>query len=579
MDYAIEIIDNWGRCIAAYDDVPLLDVVRSSPDDQDEIRGLLPFNTGELSNAYQVRVYVDGVICCEGLVEYVRPQWSDTRKLILDKYVAFHEVLEFAARSPRRNGNAMVSRAYKNREIGAMVKDILNSARGPIHYWVDHKAYPEGAEREYMKFLARKTDENELETGGIAEGQWVGGERIDIGAAYAKDGDTIAGLVVDGEAWPDLRLMLVDAEETALNAHAESRHPEVAFWTDDEYDRSVYKRRADAAKAFLQQMIDEESIEHIELNPHRNAAGEFDDRVDAYGRYVGLVYGGGKCFNAALVEQGLTEVYLYEEGKYHVPEMALKDFYSYVGCHKDSIEATGVTLGEFDVRGGVLEVLTALAYAAGGFVFSVDVDLGVRFRRASEADRVLFHDPVKIGVRLGSDASSLRNILYFKGNPFTGTLSKTYACGESIDEYGIRAAGFEYFSITAESDADKLAAGLLDDVSYPEFIGAVTFFHGEETLRVGDIIEVRGEALRRFDRELPGEWDGRFAGKLVGCVRAVGHRFTGKQVTTTAFLTSPLRSVVNPLSFMVRSQPGATTLFEFRLDDDTVGLDMGFHLD
>jgi len=579
MDYLIEIFDSWGRRVAAYNDVPLLDVMRSSPDVADEIRGLLPFNTGDLSNAYRVRVYVDGAKCCEGLVEYVRPQWSDTRKLILDKYVTFHEVLEFAARSPQRNGNTPVSRAYTNREIGAMVKDILNSAPGPIHYWVDHGAYPEGAEREYAKFLARKTDENELETGGISEGQWAGGERIDAGAAYAKDGDTIAGLVVDGEAWPDLRLMLVDAEEMARNAHAESRHPEVAFWTDDEYDRSVYKRRADAATAFLQQLIDEEGVEYIELNPHRNAAGEFDDRVDAYGRYVGLVYGGEKCFNAALVEQGLADVYLYEDGKYHVPEMALKDFYSYVGPHEDSIEITGVTLGEFDVRGGVLEVLTALAYAAGGYIFSVDVDLGVRFRRAGKADRVFFHDPVTIGIRLGSDASALRNILYFSGDPFTGTLSKTYACGESIDEYGVRAGDLEYFSVSAESDADKLVAGLLDDVSYPEFIGAITFFDGEGTLCVGDIVEVRGEVLRRFERELPGEWGGRFAGKLVGCVRGIGHRFTGKQVTTTVYLTSPLRSVGNPLSFVVRSQPGATTLFEFRLDDATVGLDMGFHLD
>jgi hypothetical protein len=50
-------------------------------------------------------------------------------------------------------------------------------------------------------------------------------------------------------------------------------------------------------------------------------------------------------------------------------------------------------------------------------------------------------------------------------------------------------------------------------------------------------------------------------------------------VETVAALTSPLRSVDEPVGFMVRSQPGASTLFQFRLDDETVGLDLGYHLD
>src|SRR5690606_41998302 len=65
------------------------------------------------------------------------------------------------------------------------------------------------------------------------------------------------------------------------------------------------------------------------------------DRVDAYGRYIGLVYGGGLCFNAAMVEQGLADVYLYEDGRYHDPAMRLKEYYSYRQPCGDSIETTG----------------------------------------------------------------------------------------------------------------------------------------------------------------------------------------------------------------------------------------------
>jgi len=59
----------------------------------------------------------------------------------------------------------------------------------------------------------------------------------------------------------------------------------------------------------------------------------------------------------------------------------------------------------------------------------------------------------------------------------------------------------------------------------------------------------------------------------------VEHRFSGREVSTRAWLTSPLRSMSNPLSFMVRGQEPATHLFQFRLDEATVGLDMGYHLD
>ncbi len=579
VDYRIEVYDTWGRRIASYDEVALLEVVRTAPDKKDRVRGLLPRGVADLGPGYRIRVVVGEEPFCDVYVTAVAPQWSDTRKLILDRYVHFHEVIEFEAERPARDGNTTVTRAYTNREVSAIVKDAINSATGAVHYLVAHDAYPDGAEREHTKFLARKTVENELEVGGIDSGQWVGSDRIDSSGAYAKDGDTIAGLMVDGEAWPDLRLMLIDCEETSRNAHAIKRHPEVDDWTDERYNGSGYKLTADAAKDALQDLMDTNGIDYIELNPHRDGSGAFDDRVDVYGRYIGLVYGGGECFDAAIVEKGLADVYLYENGRYLVPEMELKDFFSYTGAHADSIEATSKFLVEFDVSAGVFEVLTALAYVADGYVWSVDNDLAVHFRNVERPDRVVFFDPVEVGVVLGSESGSLANTIHITGNPFVSTLSKTYTRSASIDEYGSHARRLDHFSISLEEDADKLAAGLLNDLAYPEPSGSIRFLHGDTEIRLGDIVEVRGGALRRLARELAGEWDDRFTGKLVCRVKQVTHRFRGSRVSTTVAFTSPLRSVDNPVSFMVRSQPGAATLYQFRLDDATVGLDMGYHLD
>jgi endonuclease YncB( thermonuclease family) len=579
MDYQIELYDNWNRRIAVFDDVPLLDAIRRGPDQRDEVRGMLPRGVLPLAPAYRVRVLIEGEVFCDAPVEITMPQWGDMRKLILDQYVSFREVVEFHAATPMRRGNTAVARAWTNREISAIAREAINHAPGPIHYYVDHTACPDGAQREYAKFLARKTDENELETGGIASGQWIGAERLDLSGAYAKDGDTISGVVADGEAWPDIRLMLIDAEETSRNSHAVSRHPEVADWSDARYNASGYKRRADAATAFLQALIDTKGIDYIELNPHRDASGAFDDRIDAYGRYIGLVYGGGESFNAAMVEQDLADVYLYEDGRYHLPSMQLKDFFSYRGAHTDSIETSGAHLRKYDVRGGVLEILTALAAAADGFVFSVDTDLGVTFRRGDHIDRVVVYDPGRMGAQLGFDSGGMRNYIVLRGNPVTGMISKGYARGESIDAYGLRSTVFEYFSVSTENDADLLAEGLLNDAGWPAPVSMIWFFGGEPGLQPGMLIEVRGEPLRRFAPETGAEWKGWFAGKLIGRIAETAHRFTGREVVTTIRLTSPLRSVEAPLSFIVRGQEAASELYEFRLDDATSGLDMGFHLD
>ncbi len=579
VNYAIEIYDTEGRRIGRYADVPLLEAIRTWPGDADRVRGLLPEGITDLGHGYRVRVLIDGQLFCEAPVTEIAPQWSETRKLILEKYVTFHEIIEFAAARDPLDGNTTISRVYTNRSIDAIVKDAVQSAPGAIHYTVAHTAYPDGAAREYQKFLARKTDTNELANGGIDAGQWVGSDRLDLTNAYAKDGDTIAGIEVDGAPWPDVRLMLIDAEETDKNSHAIARHPEVADWTTDRYNASGYKLKADAATAALQSLIDTKGIDFIELNPHRDASGAFDDRVDVYGRYLGLVFGGGECFNAALVEQGLAEVYLYEDGQCLVPEMELKDFFSYPGPKADSVDSTSVSLVNFDASGGVLEALTALAYAAGGFIWSIDPELRVSFRRATRPDRVWFFDPTRMGVTLGSDSSDLINAVYFDGNPITGTLEKTYWAGASIDAFGFYARSLDHFGISLEEDADKLVEGLLDDIAYPEPSDEVEYYDGFADVSVGDLVELRGGVLRRLDREVDGEWGDRFPGVLVARVKEIVHRFSGAHLQTRIRFTSPLRSVANPLSFTVRSQPRETELFQFRLDADDVGLDAGYHLD
>ena len=579
MDYVVEIYDTWGRRLHAFDEVPLLEAVRSAPDSTDRVRGLLPESVTDLGVGYRVRVLLEGRLFCEALVSDVSPEWSDASKLILDRYVALHEVIEFRTSTVARAGNTSVKRAYTNQMISAIVKDTIQRAPGDIHYTVAHGGYPDGAVREYSKFDARKTAGNELEVGGIAEGQWVGGARIDATGAFAKDGDTIAGLKVDGVDWPDLRMMLIDSEETSLNSHTKNLHPEVSFWTEAEYDASGYKLKADRAKDALQGLLDTKGIDFVELNPHKNSAGVFDDRVDFYGRYLGLVYGGGECLNAAMVEQGHADVYLYDEGKFLVPELALKDFFSYAGAHVDSIENTAAMLSSFDVDAGVLETITAFGYAAGGYIWEVGPDLAVSFRKPDVPDSVYYFDPLTMGVRLGSTDAGMANGIFFDGNPVTGTVSKTYTRQSSIDEFGFLGRGLDHFGLSVESDADLLVNGLLDDVAYPRPDGSIVFFQGDSDVRVGDVLEVRGVTLRRLEREVAGEWADRYAGKLVARAREVRHRFSGREVRTEVRLTSPLRTVESPLTFMVRSQPGETTLFQFRLDDGAVGVDVGYHLD
>lgn len=579
MKYRIDVVDTWNRRIASFDHVPIMEVTRTTPEKRDTIEGVFPGNVVDLSHGYRILVYVDDTLFMDTTVRKLSPRWSDTRKLILERFVNFHEVINFEAALNALTGNRELSRAYTNRTISQIVKDAITSTLGPVHYLVDHAAYPDGAVREFQKFDTRKQIDNELEVGGISTGQWVDSGRMDLTGTVAKDGDTISGLVVDGLAWPDLRLMMIDSEETSKNSHTITLHGEVSDWTTDQYNASGYKVQGDKATDFLQQLIDTKGIDFIELNPHKNSSGQFDDRVDVFGRYLGFVYGGGECFNAAMVETGNADVLLFDEGRFHVPEMSLKDYFSYTGPASNSIEDSTVTLANFDVTTGLFEVLTALAYAADGYVWSIDADLAVHFRNAGQVDKVIFFDPRLHSVTLGSKLSGVTNGIHFRGNPFTTPFSKSYFNTPSIDEYGFKERSIEYFSVTREEDANLIATGLLRDVAYPVVSGEIEFLHGESQVDVGDILEIRDGALRRLERRVSGEWADRFTNRLVGRVSRVRHRFLGDKVVTKVQLSSPLRSVENPITFIVRSQPDASTLFQLRLDDATVGLDLGFHLD
>jgi len=579
MEYRIDVIDAWGRRTASFAEVPRLDIHRRGPDQPHEIRGLLPLSIREIGPGCRLRAWIGGRLYCETEVTEVTPAWGDNQKLILDRYVRFHEIVEVRSRSPWHAGNGHLARAWTNRTVGEIVRSAVNTALGPVHYWVDHAAYPEGAQREHAKLAARSSPENELETGGIESGDWVGADRIDLSQAWAKDGDTIGGLVVDGEPWPDLRLMMIDAEETTRNSHAAKRHPEVAFWTDAEYDASGYKRKADAATDALQEYLDTHGIDFIELNPHKDATGAHDDRVDAYGRYLGLVYGGGLCYNAALVERDLADILLFDQGRFHVPELALKDFYSYTGVHTDSVAEAETVFAELDFRGGVLELVAALAYGAGGHVFTLDPELGLHFRPAERADRVIAYDPRHHALHLGPQRTGLVNVLVIQGNPVTTAFQQTWTRGPSIAEYGPAVRVFPYFALSQPGDGETLALGLLDDLAYPERQGRFEVYGGDPDLAPGQLLAFRGTPLRRLDREIDGAFGDRFTGLDVARVQEVRHRCTGRHVHTRATLTSPLRSVQSPLAYLIRSQESARDLFAFRLDDQAAGLDRGFHLD
>jgi len=579
MEYRLEIVDTWNRRITRVDRTHLLRITRGFVTDGARATGMLPADLVDVGHEYELRVYLEGRLEVQVPVRVVDPQWGEQKKLVLDRFVNFRKIIEVDARRDYDETNVLLTKAYTSKEVSEIVRDAVESVTGEIHYLVDHESYPDGAEREFGKFMDRLVWMAEFPVGSVESGEYVGGSRIDVSGVYAKDGDTIAGLVVDGEDWPDLRLMMIDTEELSINTHTIKVHPEVATWTDEKYARSGYKFSADRATEALQSLIDTKGIQYIELSWHRDATGQFDNRVDAYGRYIGLVYGGGECFNAAMVELGHSEVYLYGDGAYNPPEMKLKEYYSYVGANVNSVETTSASLSNLDLHNGIYEVLTLLAYAAGGYVWSIDQNEAVTFRKVVGPDRVIFYDPKKHAISLRSDSSGVVNRIQLLGNPVGGQFGKSYTNTSSAEEFGYRERTLELFSVSQEQDADVIVWGLLDDVAYPDQCGVLTFLDGDASVAPGEIVEIRGDGIDRITRRVAGEYGDLFPDGHVFRVALKETLIRNESVETRCYLAPVIRSVAAPLGFIVRSQPSAETFFQFRLDDEAVGLDMGFHLD
>ncbi len=577
--YRVEAFRPDGLCAARYERVPLLEIIRTAPDRPDIARGLLPPDVEQLAPGYRVRVAMAGRRIIDAPVVGTAPQWSDARKRLVDRYVSMHRVTAFDAAIPALGLNDVVAGAFRHREATSLLRDLVQAAPNRLHAYVDHTAYPEGAEREWAKFLARQNAADALPVGGVDSGSWVGPDRIDASAAHARDGRTIAGLRVDGGAWPDLRLLGVDCEEVALNGEATARHPDTVGWSAARYAASGYAVRAEASRETLQALIDTKGVSHIELDSYRDQTGGFANRIDADGRYVGLAFGGGACFNAALIELGQAGVALPGHGRRLAPALALKDFFSYAGPHRESIEARPETIARFDAEGGALELATALAYMAGGSIWSLDDEGGIRLRRPGAPDHVVVRDPVVCGVTFGEDLVAAANRIAFAGGPDGERLASVYTREASVRAVGVQERGLVYRALSQADDADLLVEALLDDVAYPRISAEITFYRGRTDISVGDLVEVRGAELRRVAPPVDGLWGGRYADRLVGRVDEVRHLIAGRRVSTTVRLTSPLRSVADPIAFMTRSQPSARTVRQFRLDDDAVGLDGAHHLD
>jgi hypothetical protein len=133
--------------------------------------------------------------------------------------------------------------------------------------------------------------------------------------------------------------------------------------------------------------------------------------------------------------------------------------------------------------------------------------------------------------------------------------------------------------LSLAADAERLGAGLLRDLAWPHRIGRVLFHRGVAGVVPGALLEFRGDPLVDRDAELQIAWGGDFGDRLVGRVHRVVHRIAGASVESQLDLTSPYRSVASPLSFITRSQDSLSAFFAFRLDDASIGLDTGFHLD
>jgi micrococcal nuclease len=116
---------------------------------------------------------------------------------------------------------------------------------------------------------------------------------------HVIDGDTIC--LEGGEK---VRLVGVDAEETKLNAHARSWHPELQSMNSAQYQQTEYYQKAMAAKDYVTQLC-----------PSGTQIGlDVDDLTleDKYSRTLSIVYvkenGDWMNLNAELLHMGLVVV-------------------------------------------------------------------------------------------------------------------------------------------------------------------------------------------------------------------------------------------------------------------------------
>lgn len=572
MNIRVELLDTLRQRIAVFNDAISLQAVRRVPDRADTLTCTLPHVEG-FGPGCTIDVYLDNTLWQRYEATCTQLRWDADFQPEHNTRIPLRDVMQVEARAAKQAVNARLRRAYVGITLEEALVDIINRAPGPIHYLIDHDAYPDGATREYTKFLARCTTDNALETGGISEGQWVGADRIDTTGAYAKDGDTISGLKVDGDPWPDLRLMMIDAEETTLNSHARKRHPETTLWSSERYANSGYKLHADRATAFLQTLLDGKGISHIELNPHRNSNGLFDDRVDAYGRYIGRAFGGGECFSAAMVEQGLADVYLYEDGIYHVPEHRLKDFFSYTGIHAKSFPTMNTEIHALDLDCTVIEAMTLLAYLCGSKAFTLFSDFYVEFRDATQFDHTYRYRAETMAVVSGFTKAGLANTLAITGNRIVAPGTIAASNSESISAYGAGNASINGNWLGSDEDKQMLAENLLQDMAYPTPSITATFFEGAPELKPGDLISIEGAPLHRYAQRLPDEWGNTFDETIVGRITEVRHIMEGTDTQTQIVLSAPLRSVASPLTLLRRIRSVGEPLFALRLDESLAGLD------
>jgi hypothetical protein len=259
------------------------------------------------------------------------------------------------------------------------------------------------------------------------------------------------------------------------------------------------------------------------------------------------------------------------------PDLELKDFASYTGPREASIAACDTALSWTLFDGPLYNVLTALAYAAGGYAWGLTSEGAVWLQPVDTVDRVVFYDPVVVGVALGAHSAGVVNALAVQTNPDRSAARIEERREDSVRALGEAPQALDAFWLDARSDAERFAGALLDDVAYPETAGEIYWFHGAPDVEVGELVELRGAPIERLAPELAGEWGGRFAGKHVARVRRVTHRIAGQRLETTAALTSPLRSVGGPIAAVRQAQAAAEAYRWFGLDS-TAALDEAFEL-